>query len=61
MLDREGVAGPEGIAMTARSPRSSSASWRWPIAGVTEFAAVEFPGNPDEAAATRSAIKLAMA
>ena len=28
--------------------------------GVTDFAAVEFPGNPDEAAATRAAVKLAM-
>lgn len=28
--------------------------------GVTDFAAVEFPGNPDEAAATRAAVKAAM-
>jgi 5,10-methylenetetrahydromethanopterin reductase len=28
--------------------------------GVTDFAAVEFPGNPDEAAATRDAVKKAM-
>lgn len=29
--------------------------------GLTDFAAVEFPGNPDKAAATRAAIKQAMA
>jgi hypothetical protein len=28
--------------------------------GVTDFAAVEFPGNPDEAAATRAAVKQLM-
>jgi len=61
MLDREGVAGPEGIAITGSESEVVERILALADRGVTEFAAVEFPGNPDEAAATRSAVKLAMA
>ena len=61
MLDREGVDGPEGIAITGSESEVVERILALADRGVTEFAAVEFPGNPDEAAATRSAVKLAMA
>jgi F420-dependent oxidoreductase-like protein len=57
MLDREGAAGPEDIAITGTADQVVERIGRLADIGVTEFAAVEFPGNPDEAAATRAAIK----
>jgi hypothetical protein len=51
---------PWGSASATRS--SSRTTWSKTLAdlGVTEFAGSEFPGNSDEAAATRAAIKQAM-
>ena len=57
MLDREGVSGPEGIAITGTASEVVDRVAALADVGVTDFAAVEFPGNPDEAAATRAAIK----
>jgi 5,10-methylenetetrahydromethanopterin reductase len=57
MLDREGAAGPEDIAITGTADEVVERIGRLAEIGVTEFAAVQFPGNPDEAAATRDAIK----
>jgi 5,10-methylenetetrahydromethanopterin reductase len=57
MLDREGAAGPEDIAITGTADEVVERIGRLAEIGVTDFAAVEFPGNPDEAAATRAAIK----
>jgi 5,10-methylenetetrahydromethanopterin reductase len=57
MLDREGAAGPADIAITGTSDEVVERIGRLAEIGVTEFAAVEFPGNPDEAGATRAAIK----
>jgi 5,10-methylenetetrahydromethanopterin reductase len=60
MLDREGVAGPEGIAIVGSRDEVVDRIGALADLGVTEFAGSEFPGNPDEAAATREAIKQAM-
>lgn len=57
MLDREGAAGPEDIAITGTADEVVERIGRLGDIGVTDFAAVEFPGTPDEAEATRSAIK----
>lgn len=60
MLDREGAAGPEDIAILGSESEVVARIQALAEIGVTDFAAVEFPGNPDEAAATRSAVKRAM-
>ena len=60
MLDREGAAGPADIAITGTESEVVDRIAALADIGVTDFAAVEFPGNPDEAAATRAAVKLAM-
>ena len=57
MLDREGAGGAEDIAITGTEAEVTERIAALADAGVTEFAAVEFPGNPDEAAATRAALK----
>lgn len=57
MLDREGAAGPEDIAITGTADQVVERIGALADAGVTDFAVVEFPGNPDEAEATRSAVK----
>ncbi|MFK7917798.1 MAG: TIGR03564 family F420-dependent LLM class oxidoreductase [Ilumatobacter sp.] len=57
MLDREGAAGPEDIAITGTADQVVERIGALADAGVTDFAVVEFPGNPDEAAATRDAVK----
>jgi F420-dependent oxidoreductase-like protein len=56
MLDREGAAGPEDIAITGTASEVTERISALADLGVTEFAAVEFPSNPDEATATREAI-----
>ena len=56
MLDREGAAGPEDIAITGSVAEVVERIGALADIGVTEFAAVEFPGNADEAAATRAAV-----
>lgn len=57
MLDREGAAGPEDIAITGTADEVVERIGALAEMGVTDFATVEFPGNPDEAAATRAAVK----
>jgi 5,10-methylenetetrahydromethanopterin reductase len=57
MLDREGAAGPEDIAITGTADEVVERIGALASIGVTDFAVVEFPGNPDEAAATRAAVK----
>jgi F420-dependent oxidoreductase-like protein len=61
MLDREGAAGPEDIAITGTESEVVERIGALADIGVTDFAAVEFPGDPDEAAATRAAVRQAMA
>jgi 5,10-methylenetetrahydromethanopterin reductase len=60
MLDREGAAGPEDIAITGSESEVVDRIRALADIGVTDFAAVEFPGNSDEAAATRAAVKRAI-
>ena len=60
MLDREGVAGPEGIAILGSESQVVDRIGALADLGVTEFAASEIPGNSDEAAATRAAIAKAV-
>mgnify|MGYP001816734681 FL=1 len=60
MLDREGVAGPEGIAILGSESQVVDRIGALADLGITEFAASEIPGNSDEAAATRAAIAKAV-
>jgi 5,10-methylenetetrahydromethanopterin reductase len=60
MLDREGAAGPEDIAIIGSEADVVERVSALADIGVTELAAVEFPGNADEAAATRAAMRAVM-
>jgi 5,10-methylenetetrahydromethanopterin reductase len=60
MLDREGVEGPEGIAIVGSHDEVVDRIGALAALGVTEFAGSEFPGTPDEAAATRAALVAAI-
>lgn len=57
MLDREGAAGPEDVALvgTAAEVRAGVEAMR--DAGVTDFVAVEFSGDEPTATATRSLLR----
>jgi F420-dependent oxidoreductase-like protein len=57
MLDREGADGPEDVAITGSESEVVDRIAALAAAGVTEFAAVDFAGSPEEAAATRAAVK----
>lgn len=56
MLDREGAAGPADIAIAGGEAEVEDRIRSLAGIGVTDFAAVEFPGNPDEAARTRAVV-----
>jgi len=57
MLDKEGVAGPADIAIIGSRNEVIDRIGALADIGVTDFAAVEFPGDADEAAVTRDAVK----
>jgi F420-dependent oxidoreductase-like protein len=57
MLDREGVEGPADIAIAGSQAEVTDRISALAAIGVTDFVAVEFPGNPDEAARTRDTLK----
>jgi alkanesulfonate monooxygenase SsuD/methylene tetrahydromethanopterin reductase-like flavin-dependent oxidoreductase (luciferase family) len=57
MLDKEGVGGPADIAIVGSRDEVIDRIGRLGDIGVTDFAAVEFGGNPDEVAETREAVK----
>lgn len=57
MLDKEGVGGPADIAIVGNRQEVTDRIAHLADIGVTDFAAVEFGGNPDEIAETREAIK----
>ena len=57
MLDREGAAGPADIAITGSAAEVQDRISALAGIGVTDFAAVEFGGTPDEIAETRQALK----
>lgn len=54
MLDREGARTVADIAITGGEAEVADRIRALAGIGVTDFAAVEFPGNPDEAARTRA-------
>ena len=56
MLDREGAAGAADIAIVGAAAEVTERVAALADVGVTDFAAVEFGGNPDEVAATRAAL-----
>ena len=56
MLDREGVDGPEGLAIVGSAAEVTERIAALAETGITEFGAAAFPGNPDEAAATQDAM-----
>lgn len=57
MLDREGVAGPADIAIIGSAAEVQQRIADLAGIGVTDFAAVEFGGTPDEVTDTREALK----
>lgn len=57
MLDKEGVGGPADIAIVGSRSEVVDRISALAEIGVTDFAAVEFGGNPDEVAETRDAVK----
>jgi F420-dependent oxidoreductase-like protein len=60
MLDREGVAGPADIAIVGAASEVTDRIGALADIGVTDFAAVEFAAEPDEAEATRAAVVAAI-
>ena len=56
MLDKEGAAGPADIAIVGTATEVTERIAALADIGVTDFAAVEFGGNPDETADTRAAL-----
>jgi 5,10-methylenetetrahydromethanopterin reductase len=57
MLDREGAAGPEDVAIVGNAAEVSDRIRALSDVGVTDFAAAEFGGNPDEVAETRQVLQ----
>lgn len=57
MLDREGAAGPADIVIAGSADECADRIGGLADIGVTDFAAVEFSGDPDEAAATRAMLR----
>jgi F420-dependent oxidoreductase-like protein len=56
MLDREGAGGAEDVAIIGAAGEVIDRIGALADIGVTDFAAVEFGGDPDEVAATRAAL-----
>ncbi|MCU1392816.1 MAG: putative F420-dependent oxidoreductase [Ilumatobacteraceae bacterium] len=57
MLDMEGAAGPEDIAIIGNAAEVSDRIRALADVGVTDFTAAEFGGNPDEVAETRQTLR----
>jgi F420-dependent oxidoreductase-like protein len=57
MIEREGADGPAGIAMVGNEDHVAEQIQRVADAGVTDLAAVEFTGDPDDRARTRAFLK----
>ncbi|MFT5530086.1 MAG: 5,10-methylenetetrahydromethanopterin reductase [Candidatus Poriferisodalaceae bacterium] len=57
MLDREGAAGPEDVAIIGSAGEVADRLRAIGDSGATEFSAVEFVTNPDDAAATRECLR----
>ena len=61
MLDKEGAAGPADIAIAGSESEVLDRISALADMGVTDFAAVEFGGTPDEVADTRNTLKKLLA
>lgn len=57
MMDREGVAGPQDLAIVGSEAEVRDRLSEMASVGVTDLNAAVFPGNPDEAGRTRSVLK----
>ncbi len=57
MLDREGAAGPADVAIIGDEDEVAAGLARFADAGATEFAAVEFTLNDEDAARTRALLR----
>lgn len=57
MLDREGLDGPADLAVIGDEATVAAAINRFADAGVTDFAASEFPGSADERTRTRQLLQ----
>lgn len=57
MLDKEGVAGPEDIAIIGNAAEVGDRILTLADVGVTDFTAAEFGGDPDEIAETRQVLQ----
>ena len=54
VMDAEGVGGPGDVSVVGDEDEVRAGLAAFAAAGVTDFAALEFPTNPDETAATRA-------
>ncbi len=54
MMDIEGVDGPADVAVVGNEDEVRNHLARFATAGTTDFSALEFPTNDDEAARTRA-------
>ena len=61
MLDKEGVGGPEEIAIVGNEAEVGDRIRALADVGVTDFTASEFGGNPDEVARTRELLRSLLA
>ena len=59
MLDREGVSGPEDVAIIGSEAEVADQLRDLDAAGTTDFAPIEFGADPDEQARTRAVLKAA--
>jgi alkanesulfonate monooxygenase SsuD/methylene tetrahydromethanopterin reductase-like flavin-dependent oxidoreductase (luciferase family) len=57
MLDREGAAGPEDVAIVGSAAEVRAGIERMRDAGVTDFVAVEFTTDDPVASATRDVLR----
>ena len=57
MLDREGAAGPEDVAIIGNEAEVRAGIERLADAGVTDFVAAEFGGDADERTGTRELLR----
>jgi len=57
VMDAEGVAGPEGVSLVGNEDEVAAGLARFAEAGTTDFSALEFTLNPDDAARTRALLQ----
>lgn len=57
MMDREGAAGPEDVAIIGGEDEAAAGLERFAAAGATDFGAVEFTINDDDATRTRALLE----